>query len=100
MHKIGHVRETPGELEVAVVKLTTKDHQDLHSRREEFIIKNKIFGEQKVKEVEFRPEKHPDTTPTTTAAANTATEPETWMSVIMHYPSCRCVATCTPIQET
>lgn len=96
MRRIGYVHETQADPEVAVLKLSTKEHDDLHKRHQDFVNEQPIFPGKKVKSVELRPESHA-TAATATAAATAPAE--TWMTVIMHYPSCRCVATCTPIQE-
>jgi len=102
MRRIRHVQETPGDIEVAVLKLTTAEHDELHRGPKQFVNNHKehFFGENvDVREVVLNPKSHPKPISGSTASASTAATPqtETWMSVIIHHPACACVGTCMPI---
>jgi len=98
MRRIGHVQETPGDVEVAVLKLTTADHDDLHRRHEQFINERHVFSKT-VRSLALCPESHPGQVSASPAPVAGATPVETWMSVVIHKPACACVGTCTPLTE-
>ena len=96
MRRIGYIQEAPGEIEVAVLKLTTADHDKLHSLHEKFINNEKVFSKP-VTSLTLYPDSHQNAV---AGAVAKTPEPETWMSVVIHKPACACVGTCTPLKDS
>jgi len=100
MRRISHVQETPGDIEVAVVKLTTAEHDELHRGPKEFVNNNKkhFFGESvEVREVVLNPKSHAKPVSGSAPPTRTAATTETWICSVIHHPACACVGTCMPI---
>ncbi len=78
--------ETTAHCEVAVLELDGTDKVAFDANPLDFVNKNKVFGPQRVKSVD----RHPDWKDSATASTTSATA--TWLTMIVHYPSCRCSA--------
>lgn len=100
MRRIGHVQETPGDVEVVVLKLTTGEHEELHRGALDYVnLHQEHFFGKKVKKVVLSPESHPPS-PSGGLAPAVAASTETWMVLVAHRPACTCAGTCTPLKES
>ena len=86
MHRLTLVQSSPEEAEVAVLRLSNEEHEQLHAQHEGFINHHQVFCKN-VRSVTMQHESHPSIVHAT------------WISVIVHYPHCMCVATCIPAQQ-
>lgn len=86
MHRLTLVQSSPEEPEVAVLRLSSEEHQQLHAQREGFLNHHQVFCKN-VRGVTMQQESHP-------GLAHAA-----WISVVVHYPHCMCVAACMPAKQ-
>jgi hypothetical protein len=79
MHRF-HLQPVPKDLELAVVTLSSEEHERFHRDATQFVNDNNLFPK-RVSKVEV---------------LQHAPSGGDWLSIIVHYPHCSCAAACIP----
>jgi hypothetical protein len=85
MHRIAFLHSTPKAPEIAILQISSEEHEELHEDALAFVNKNKVFSKN-VASVQILPHAWPATTTGTT-----------WQLVIIHQLSCTAAVACAPL---
>ena len=83
--------------EIAILKLSSDEHNKLKSNAKKFVNDNHVFGNAvSVSDVHLHPDWNAGASVKSAAAVKSGVQADgSWAAVIVHYPACHCVATCT-----
>ena len=96
MHLIALVKAMPTDPEIAILRISNQEHDDLHKDPLGFVNRNHVFGRD-ISRVDMQP--HPSEKMGATqlkASAKTEAAPN-WLVVIPHLPKCTASATCITV---
>ncbi len=98
MQRIGYVKETTGDVEAALLRLTKEEEDELKNGAKEFVNKRQIFGKG-VESFELHTASAPETVFAAQTSVTAETSAATCMLLVLHRLSCRCTGTCIPLNE-
>lgn len=93
MHLIALVKATPTDPEIAILRISNQEHDDLHKDPLGFVNRNRVFGKD-ISRVDMQPHPSEETGARRPKASAKAEAASTWLVVIPHLPKCTAVASC------